>query len=251
MLFGRKRAALPACVLFVHFLGLLTATSHAGPINLIQDGGFESPVLTPGPVQTESLGPYTADQVLPIGTFGPWFVIGPPGIGFGPIVFQSTQAEEGRNFLDLTSGSFNNDSIEQLIPTALGQTYDVSFYVGQGGSGPDFVPPSTIGLRIDGGSDIAFSNFGVTPGGINWKFFSDTFTATGTATLLRFDDLNPHPSIAGQAFTANDFTGLDNVVVTAASTSAPEPASLFLALCGMAGCTIASRAARWGGRHQR
>src|SRR5579872_3813437 len=72
-----------ACVLFALFFGLLTATSHAGPINLIQDGGFESPVLTSGAVQTESFGPYTADQVLPIGTFGPWFVIGPSGIGFG------------------------------------------------------------------------------------------------------------------------------------------------------------------------
>jgi hypothetical protein len=89
-----------------------------------------------------------------------------------------------------------------------------------------------VDLSINGGPRVAFTNSNSTPDAVNWEQFSTPFLATGTSTTLDFFN--------GQ--TTNNYTGLDNVVVSIV----PEPNALALTALGLLALQVCRRF-----RHQR
>ncbi len=142
------------------------------------------------------------------------------------IVFNS---HSGDYAVDLT-GSGNtgpSDGIYQNVATTNGTTYKLTFWVGNAagnGSGntPYYLLDSSAGLTIGLTGAGPFTNSDSTPGGINWKEFSYTFTASGPSTKIAFLN-NTAPS--------DNYLGLDDVSIAAV----PEPSTWAMMILGFAG----------------
>jgi hypothetical protein len=169
-----------------------------------------------------------------------WTVVGTTGIniGVGNTAFIesgiSFPAENGSNWVDLTGLNSNNDTegLQQTIATIVGDSYTLSFFVGNVDSpSTGFGVTSTVKVLANGASLGAFTNnCTACTTTLAWTQFSHTFTATSTSTTLTF--LNGDP--------ANDNSnGLDNVsLLDNGPATAPEPSSIALlgtALLGLAG----------------
>lgn len=198
---------------FLLLLTLLPTTVHAQ--NLLSNSGFENPVLASGGTQ----------RVFTGGSIGAWTVVGPESALIETSYAEPVNsisafvAQEGQNALDLT-GAGNVGlaaGVTQSVPTVIGQTYLISFYVGRADGNSFYATPATVDLRIDGGARTSFTNSGATLGTVNWQFFSESFVATNASTEIAF--LN--------GTSDNNYVGLDNVSLTAV-TAAPEPSSLGL-----------------------
>jgi hypothetical protein len=191
----------------------LVALSRA---NLINDGSFEQMSVTPGTFISVNSG----------GTLGGWNVVGNPGTNV--LLIEQTYAEpsfgmsqyntqDGQKAPDLT-GSANSHSsgLRQIVSTAIGQSYSLSFWVGRATStNSSFTGPAVVSLQIGAGAPRTdYSNTGTTPSGsVNWQQFATTFTATSNSTELTFYNGNPG---------TNFYSGLDNVSLQAV----PEPTSV-------------------------
>jgi Protein of unknown function (DUF642)/PEP-CTERM motif len=110
--------------------------------------------------------------------------------------------------------------IEQVIATTIGVTYELTFDLGASteynGSG---LGPAALYASATGGVVDASQLFTLVPSASNqWQSESLKFTADSSSTTIEF--------LADSSFTS-DYTGLDNVAVSPAST-VPEPASLAL-----------------------
>ncbi len=182
--------------------------AFAAPVraDLMVNGSFENPVLPNGGQQSVS------------GSFPGWTVLGDPTQFFNTNYMESGvrfDAEAGVQSIDV-SGYTNtlSNGVEQTVATTIGQTYQLSFYVGRA----DYFDPTlaTVNLSINGGSRVHYTNTGLTTGQINWKQFTVDFTATTTGTTLAF--LNGTPSTVGVV------AGLDNVSLTAV----PELSTLIM-----------------------
>lgn len=202
---------------------LVLATSAAQAQNLLVNGDFEDPVIAPG-----GYALYFGGQTVGSG--------GWRAVGANVAILQTAYAESfnginafeaqhGLNSLDLTgiNNSGPTSGVTQTVATTIGQTYNLSFYVGTAdGNAPDYVGPVTANLSIDGGPSIAYTNnhLNTVPGGVDWEQFSTSFVATQANTTITF--LNGTPI-------QTDEGGLDNVVLTKAGPlSVPEPGSLAL-----------------------
>jgi hypothetical protein len=191
-------------------------------------------VLSPGEAITFAPG-----QNLPL-VGGPWKVVGDPGTSIYLLQDTYTEpfngvtqfnAQDGLNSVDLSGPSNVGPSagVEQTVPVTGGQEYVLFFEVGRvtpgGGPGGVYAGAATVDVSIDGGSRVPFTNSDVTPGMINWKQFSYTFTPAGSSTTIDF--LNGTP-------TGTNETGLDNVVLIPTSAlgvgDAPAPMSLSFAV---------------------
>jgi hypothetical protein len=166
---------------------------------LVSDGGFEKPTLPVGSFKT-----FATSQAIS----NAWKVLGPTGDPASVDLVQTKykngattlNAEQGLNSaaLDGNGNQPAGTGVEQTINTVAGHSYLLSFWVGHAGS-----TPAELLLRIGSGATTPFVNSGVATGGINWKQFTKTFTASGSSTKLQF--LNA---------IVNAYTGLDNVSVT-------------------------------------
>ena len=210
------------------FLALVCSYPAQGG-NLLVNGGFEDPVITPG---TYSL--FTPGQV--IGSSG-WVVLGNSGANV--LLVQSDYSEpqnniiqansqQGSNSLDL-SGYWNTGpsaGVGQWVSTTPGQTYSLSFYVGRAtpstGAGGYLQGPATIDLLIDGGRRLSYTNSDITLGYVNWMQFNYTFQATNVSTWIAFYNDSPDTT---QPDGTNE-AGLDSVVLT--EVSVPEPSAVVL-----------------------
>ena len=174
-------------------------------VNLISDGVFEKPTIPVG-----SFKAYATNQALG----NSWKVVGPlndpQSVALVQTKYQNGgafNAQEGLNSVDL-DGSTNQPAgtgVQQTITTVAGHTYQLSFWLGRGGSAPD-----RLSLRINNGAETVFINNGFTASNvINWKQFTKSFTATGSSTTLTFTNAQ-----------INAFTELDNVSVTAITSGA-------------------------------
>jgi len=202
---------------------LLANSAYAA--NLINDGGFELPVVGPG-------GFETGNQVFTVGQTidSAWTVIGssagnvavtPSGeTDIGGITYL---AEEGSQFIDLTGRLDRGAAIgvQQSFSTISGQQYTLSFYLGDLNN-PAYSPHNGTASALVQLNGVLFQtatnseSTGVTPG---WEQFSYDFVAMGPTTSLSFIS----NSVNGVAL-----NGLDNVVVDSVS---PEPATYgFLTL---------------------
>ena len=207
--------------------GLFASSLEAGPII---DGGFEQPVVGPG-------GFRSGFQLFGVGsTFGSaWTVAGSPSGNVAIVPSAQTDTggitfvpEEGSQSLDLTGNTDNGAAIGvlQSFATISGARYTLSFYLGDiNNSAYPAKGNASALVELNGSLFQTATNSnssGLTP---NWQQFNYTFTATGATTSLEF---------VNNALSGVGYNGLDNVVVTAADTSAPEPAPSLLLLTGVA-----------------
>ena len=193
---------------------LLTFCGTLAHANLIVNGTFEDPLLTPGTFQLFTLG-------SGIGAGANWTVIGAPGdVAVVSTTYQAPvfPAQEQLNWLDLTGASATPTGIQQVIPTDAGVSYVLSFWVGNQNS---VGVSSMINLTVNGSQAFVATNSLRSPN-MNWQLFTYEFTAISASTAIGF--LNGDPA-------GDQSNGLDNVQIVVSSNAAvPEPASVFI--CG-------------------
>lgn len=191
-------------LLFLIWAALIASPASAQIIN----GSFETP-----PVPNGSFTLFPGGSTAITG----WTVVGSDvGLLSGTFVQSGNtfQAQSGVQSADLTGNSSSMaNGLRQIVPTDIGQAYDLQFYVGSVNA-PNFVP-ATVDLSINGGARMSFFNPTGPTTMVDWQLFSVPFTATSAMTNLTFFN--------GSAAN-NAFTGLDSVTLTAV----PEPTSLAL-----------------------
>ena len=141
--------------------------------NLISNGSFEGPLV---PVGTFSL--FSPGST---GITG-WTVTGPPGANVAVVSTAFTQngvafeAEDGGQWLDLTGFAANStEGLTQTVATTAGNSYALTFFVGNTTGGGFFGTTSTTILKINGTQEGTFTNDAPAPANVNWKQFTDTF----------------------------------------------------------------------------
>jgi len=223
-----KHLAIGLCVLF--------AQPASSAVNIITDGSFEN-----NPAETGGYSHFAGNTSF---DGGYWHVTGTDILVVDanyragqspPLVFN---AQDGNNSLDLTGtgNSGPGDGVYQDITTVIGQTYILSFYAGHatttGSDGQFYGPTATTRVSIGGGSVREFVNSATVANGIAWQNFSESFTATEAITRIAF--LNG----AG-----NEYLGLDNVAVMAAS-DVPELSTWAMSVAGFAAVGTILRGSR-------
>lgn len=196
--------------LLIPCLAAILATPAAA--NLIVNGSFETPV-----VPNAGFTNFPAGSTAITG----WTVVGVDSAVINKNFTQSGitfQSQDGNQFIDLAGITSNSNAsgVTQTILTVVGQTYEVSFYVGSStdATSNHFFFPSTVDLSIAGGARVHYTNPVGPTNMLNWQLFVAPFTATGTTTSITF--------LNGSA--SNNFESmLDNVVVNAV----PEPRTIM------------------------
>ena len=191
---------------------LAVGTAHAQ--NLLTNGSFESPVVADGGFQQFNSGSTGIDG---------WTVTGPAGRGVAIVSTDYTNsgisfgAEDGDQWLDLTGDASNGaEGVSQTVATVPGQTYTLSFWVGNV-SGSGWGIYSSVGLSINGTPVENFTNF--YPGDSQtWQQFFYVFQASSDSTTIEFDNLDP---------TNDNSNGLDDVDLEEGGTASPPPTNLI------------------------
>jgi Protein of unknown function (DUF642) len=211
-------------VLFAAAIGLPSAKA----VNIVANGSFETPTVPVGGFMLFASGSNAITD---------WTVVGPPGTSVAIISGTFTQfgftfpAQDGVQWLDLTGLNSNTtDGVQQTVATTPGALYDLSFFVGNiSNPGGLFGTTSTVGVQINGGPVVSFTN----SGGVGstsqvWQQFTLPFTATAATTSVTF--INQDPS-------GDNSNGLDNVSLTLGqSTGVPESGQTVMLLgIGLAG----------------
>jgi len=201
------------------------ASADAAPI---LNGSFETPTVPVGGFTSFASGSNAITD---------WTVVGPSGSSVAIVSGTFTQfgftfpAQDGVQWLDLTGiGSNTTDGVQQTVATTPGALYDLSFFVSNiSNPGGLFGTTSTVGVQINGGPVVSFTN----SGGVGstsqvWQQFTLPFTATAATTSITF---------INQDSSGDNNNGLDNVSLTLRqSTGVPESAStLFLLATGLLG----------------
>lgn len=191
---------------------LLLAThlaSHAAPVNLLVNGGFESTALNNGSwVNTSSIAG--------------WSVLAGPGTGFEVRNNVAGAAKEGRNYVELDTNG--NTTIGQTLNSLVaGAAYDLSFWY----SPREFQSASTNGIQVFwNGTLLDATLTGVGGSGNDWKQYEYQVIARSGSNLLSFASVGPSDSLGGN---------LDNVSLT---NHVPEPGSLALTAVALLGAFL-------------
>lgn len=190
----------------------------AAPVNLVNNGSFESTVIGNG-------------SYAIVNSVVGW-TVGPHGLEIRNNVAGS--AFNGSNFTELDTTT--NSWISQTLNTVAGASYTLSFaYTNR----PDNQGAVSNGLtwQIGDLSGKVGNNTAT-----SWQTFSTTFTGTGSPMTLRFGATGRSDSYG---------TSLDNVVVSTLSaggnaSAVPEPHSLALMLAGLGAMGFVARRRKGG-----
>jgi hypothetical protein len=214
-------------------LGAIVVGTMASAHAYVVDGGFESLVVTGGNYTDllENYGPAT-----PVGAS--WFNASSYVLGIDTAYTEGVQnsqntlrfiAQEGTKAIDLTgAGNQGAVALSQTLPLSAGQ-YLLSFFLGDiNGGDPRYSRASAVEVLFGGSSLGTFTN---AAGGLttNWLQVEVPFTSNGVNNTLTFRTTG---------LTLDNYTGLDNVSVTAV---VPEPGSLAMVLAALAAAGVAAR----------
>jgi hypothetical protein len=204
----------------------LAIGGQAQASELIVDGGFEQQIVTTPGLFQSGFVPYASGQHFGGPSNASWTVV---GSGNNIAVTSTTEFTSGPTFynghsglqwVDL-SGEFDNGAavgIQQIVTTVIGARYNLGFWVGS------FVDaPTSINVLVNGSNVGTFTNptGGSAPGnGNNWRYFSQSVTATSSSTSLAF-------YFAG----GRSVAGIDDISFTSTA-AVPEPATWALMLFG-------------------
>lgn len=189
--------------------------------NLIVNGSFEMPVAPVGSFTSVGVGGEVGA--------GAWTVVGASG-SVSPVSGAFTEggvsfpAQEGAQWLDMTGTStVPGTGIRQSIATTAGQSYALSFYIGNVVTTSGLGSSSSIEVFAGGLSLGTFTHTGGSSTLLDWKAFSTSFTATGGSTAIEFYNRDQDHS-----------NGLDNVVLESIPGAVvPVPAALPLMVAGL------------------
>ena len=178
-----KRSAMMAMA--VAALAGCGATSAMGQ-NLLLNASFENPAFTG--THRQYWAPSLGVPHWTVSGSGNIVIHRAPdaGIGTGNPTFNF--AHNGDNYLDL-SGTGRQAVISQSFPTGIGQTYELSFWIG---ASNEQMPAATIGVRLDGASTLVNTALTPTPPGTNiaWTQQTFTFVADSVTTTLSLQGLS-------------------------------------------------------------
>ncbi len=192
--------------------------------NLVVNGGFEQPVVSPSQFATFGFGSTAITG---------WTVISgtqDPGAGSVDVLGTYQMAHSGTQSVDLdgTSAPTSAGGLRQTINgLVVGQNYVLDFFY----SNNPFGTTSSALVTIDGLS-ASITHSGAAFGTPNYTEFTRSFTASATSLALSFASTDPAVSQTGIL--------LDDVSVTAA-TATPEPASLAMLGLGLAATGAVTR----------
>jgi hypothetical protein len=194
----------------------MSTTADASSILL--NGSFETPVVPGGG------GGYAYVLASSGTTFDGWTAIGSGEVAiisdafaFGGFTFP---AQDGAQWLDLTGSTNTTAGIQQTVATTTGNSYLLSFWVGNlVAPGDGLGSSSAVQVDLNGAVAGLFANTGGSTTQ-TWQQFVLPFVATSGQTTVAF--INQDPSSDGS-------NGLDNVSLEAVGpTVVPEPASMLL-----------------------
>ncbi len=199
-----------------HYLALdnvsvgVNATPPSAPVNLIANGDFEdsSPFIPTGE-DTVSL---PADSTLIPG----WIVADAEVHWTGEANPFGFRAQNGMGSMDLTGyhDALPYGAIKQTVPTVVGHTYDVTFYLGYIPGNALFSGPVSAELKV-GNSAQTFTTKSTGSGTTSvWTKCTRSFTAASTSTVV---------SIGGTQSTGGNYIGIDNVSMVDTSDALPQP----------------------------
>ena len=196
---------LPALIVAIAAALVLCFLSVAADAASILNGSFETPAVPVGGFTSFASGSNAITDWTVVGPSGSVAIVSGTFTQFG----FTFPAQDGVQWLDLTGvGSNTTDGVQQTVATTPGALYDLSFFVSNiSNPGGLFGTTSTVGVQIDGGPVVSFTNSG--GGGSTsqvWQQFTLALTATAATTSITF--INQDPS-------SDNNNGLDNVSLTA------------------------------------
>jgi len=198
-------------------LALFAATTlaHAGPVNLLTNGGFESTVVGNG-------------SWVNVSSIAGWTNLAGPGSGFEVRNNVAGAAQEGRNYLELDTNG--NTTIGQTLANlTAGATYDLSFWY----SPREFQAASTNGIQVFwNGALLDATLTGLGGSGNAWTQHQYQVVARSGSNLLSFASVGTSDSVGGN---------LDNVSLV---NRLPEPGTLALTLAALASVFLLPRRLR-------
>ena len=192
--------------------------------NVLLNGSFESPVVTPGTFLDFSAGGEPAGFNWKVAT-------GTIDLA-GPNAFILFPPYDGIQAVDLNGN--NRGSVYQDFPTVQGQQYSLTFAYAdnpvEGGiSSADVKVTDLVSSGTLLATSVSHSTSTNSPLNGDWIPFSGAFTATGTSTRLLFTSTSASDSPSGGII-------LDNV-----SVQVPEPSAFVLGGLGLLGMGIVAR----------
>ncbi len=223
----------PLTMIFASAVLATPLISAAASAAVIFENGFEAPVVNhTGP--SGSTGGY--DNYGSDATIGPWTVVGPAGrmdaVSVVTTDFSQNSitfpAQAGKQWADLAGQDANgNEGVKTTVAGLLGQTYTVSFWVGNVVDPNNvFGQSTTVNLLVDGLAVLsAVNEDGAGQPTQVWKQF--TYEGFGATDSITFTFLSGDPR--------DDFnSGFDSVVISTVG-AVPEPSTWAMMIFGFAG----------------